>query len=103
MIRISDRTLNRWLRTGRPRRVERHLDDPDTTARLDAMTRLTASETRALTDVVTPPPGLHERLVERVGRRVDGEIVSALIDLYGLGWHTASAVFDPEDRDRGNG
>jgi len=103
MTRISDRTLNRWLRTGRPRRVERRLSDPDMTARLDAMTRLTSSEARALTDAIAPPPDLHERLAERVTRRVDGEIVSALIDLYGLGWHTASAVFEPEDRDHGNG
>jgi hypothetical protein len=83
--------------------VERHLDDPDLTARLDAMTQLTGAETRALTNAVTPPPDLHERLVERVSRRVEGEILTALIDLYGLGWHTASAVFDPEDRDHGKG
>lgn len=96
MMRISDRTLNRWLRTGRPRRVEVRLQDPEISDRLDAMTRLTGHESDVLAAVVAPPSGLNERLVERVSRRVDDETIATMIDLYGLAWYTASALFDAD-------
>ena len=101
-MRISDRTLRRWLRTGRPGRVVRRLDDPDITARLDALTQLTRGEAEALATAVAPPPGMHDRLTERVAGRVDHETMTALVDLCGLGWHTASAVFNPVDRGDGD-
>ena len=97
-MRISNRTLRRWLRTGRPRRVTRQLHDPAVSERLDTMTALDVGHVDALKQMVSPPPDLSERLIESVERRADAAALGLFVDLFGLGWHTAAAVLDPDQQ-----
>lgn len=93
---ISDRTLRKWLRTGRPRRVERHLDDPEVIRRLDAMTELDESDRAALMALTNPADGFNERIVEQVRVRQGTEMSGVVLDLLGLGWHTAAVMLEPK-------
>lgn len=95
MMRPRDRTLRRWLRTGRPRRVAGYLDDPEVAARLEAMTALDAEAVEALSTVTAPPADLTSRMVDELGRRQGGEAMGAVVDLLSLGWRTASVFVDP--------
>ncbi len=99
MTRLSDKTLRRWLRTGRPTRVERHLDDPDVTARLELLTRLDAGEVAALRSLSEPGDGFEERVTAGASRRANNETAGLLIDLLGLGWHTTAAIAEPPGSD----
>ncbi len=98
-MRPSDRTLQRWLRTGRPRRVERWLERPDVAERLEELTALRNDERAVLTEALGPVEGFEERVVEGAQRRLAGETVELLLDLSGLGWRTATALLDPGQSD----
>ena len=97
----SDRTLRRWLATGRPKRVHRLMESrPDVVARLDALSELDAAHAAALHGVVATPDGFTERVVAQVRRRHDEYTAASLLaDLLGLGFHVGSALIDPADDD----
>ncbi len=101
-MRLPDRALRRWLRSGRPRRVERRLGDPSVHNRLEEMTALGPSAREALDSLTAADADVIERVTEAVEERVDGGELAALIDLVGLGWHTAAAVV-ADDRHDSNG
>ena len=92
--RLSDRILRRWLATGRPSRVGRHVEsDPAIAARLDALTALTGAQAGALEDLVTPEPRFEHRTAIGVQQRVAAyEAASTMLDLLGLGFHVGRAV-----------
>lgn len=95
LTRLSDRTLQRWLRTGRPARVERNLHSADVTGRLEAMTQLEAHHIEALHVATSPAPGYQDRVIAGIGRRTDHDTVETLVDLLTLGWHTTATIVDP--------
>ena len=72
------------------------IDDPDITERLDALTRLRSDEVEALTGALAPQEGFEERVAGGIRRQLDSEIVDLLVDLCGLGWHTATSLLEPE-------
>ena len=89
----SDRTLRRWLDTGRPKRVERLLDDPAVSARIEALTALADREVALLRHHVMPGPDFEERVISGVQERRDAYGVGAAVsDLLGLGIHVALAL-----------
>lgn len=101
-MQISDRTLLRWLQTGKPRRVTRRLDEPRISERLEAMTRLSPAQVEALTEVLAPPEGLGPGLVDRLFGHDDSEALGVIVDLCGLGWYTASAILESDDHTDGS-
>lgn len=109
--RPSDRTLRRWLATGRPKRVERHLNDPDAVARLEALTALKEGETALLSEHVRPGEEFEERVIAGLRQRLDNHGVGTTVsDLLGLGFHVAAALGRrphptpaPRDGDEGPG
>ena len=101
---VSDRTLRRWLSTGRPSRVETLLaSDPTVARRLDRLTELDEAEAAALAEVVAPEDDFEDRVLAGVQRRRDGlETASLLTDLLGLGLFVGRAMLpdtDSPDRD----
>jgi hypothetical protein len=92
--RISERSLRRWLATGRPRWVGRRIDtDPLVMARVDSMTALEVDEVEALAALVTPHPDFAQRTAAGVRHRIDGlETLGVIADLVGLGWQTSRAL-----------
>ncbi|MGB5759721.1 MAG: hypothetical protein WBM50_22590 [Acidimicrobiales bacterium] len=72
------------------------IDNSDVAERLDALTRLRSDEMEALTGALAPRHGFEERVAGGVRRQLDSEIVDLLVDLCGLGWHTATSLLDSE-------
>ncbi len=100
--RPSDRTLRRWLATGRPRRVQRLIEtQPEVAARLDALSELDRAHAGALHGVVATPDGFSERVVDRVRtQRDEYTAASVLADLLGLGFHVGGVLLDPDEDER---
>lgn len=96
----SERTLARWLRTGRPHSVERHLDDPRVIEILDRLTVIDDEVADGLATLTAAPAAVTERAIDDVRRRADRADLAALVDLVGLGWHTGRAVAGGARRDR---
>lgn len=104
--RISDRSLRRWLRTGRPRGVTRRLEVDETLrSRLEEMTRLDRSETSVLRRLTEPLPLFQERVEAGVRQMDDGKGTSALVaDLLTLGVRVGTSLLGHGgDRDVGPG
>ncbi|BAN03778.1 hypothetical protein [Ilumatobacter coccineus] len=96
--RPSDDDLLSWLETGEPRRVDKLLDDPDTTDRLERLTALPADDLAALHDVVEPADGFAERAESAVQTRVgDLQRVGTLFGLLGLGAETAKTLTSDDE------
>ncbi len=97
--RVSDRSLRRWLDTGRPARVADAIEaDPSVAERLDAMTALRAADSEAIGHLVTPPPQFHDRAYEGVRDRIDRyETMSVVADLLGLGFHVGQVMLAPDE------
>lgn len=95
----SDRTLRRWLATGRPRRVRRLIESrPEVAARLDALSELDGAHSDAIHGMVATPDGFSERVVASVQRRHEEHTAAAaLADLLGLGFHVGSVLLEPLD------
>ena len=100
--RPSDRVLRRWLRTGRPRRVERRLDDdPAVQQRLETLTALDGRAVAAIDVVTTPLPGFRDRTATKVRERAaDDDFFDVVLDLLGLGFHVGQAMARPDESDR---
>ena len=91
--RPSDAELMSWLETGQPSRVDKLLDDPDTTGRLERLTALPDDHVATLSAVVAPTAGFNERTENGVKSRVDDlERVGTLLGLLGLGAQTAKTL-----------
>jgi hypothetical protein len=73
------------------------LDTPRVAERLEALTDLRSDEREALTEVLAPQAGFEERVAGGIRRQLDGEVIELLIDLCGLGWHTATSLLEPEN------
>ncbi len=96
--RPSDAELVRWLETGQPSRVDKLLDDPDITGRLERLTALADTHLATLERAVTPADGFAERTEIGVKSRVsDLERVGILIGLLGLGAQTARSLGGSDD------
>lgn len=96
-MRPSDRTLRRWLNTGRPRRIERLIERADISQRLEVLTQLNIEETEALRRSLNPIGGFENRISVGVRGRLDIEVTALILDLGSLGWHTATSLLGPDD------
>ena len=94
----SDAELMSWLETGEPRRVERLLDDPDTTRRLERLTALRDHDVAVLNKLVTPADGFAARTEAAVQTRVsDLQRVGTLLGLLSLGAETAKTFTSKDE------
>ena len=96
----DDQALRRWLETGKPTGVARHLDEgcEGCLDRLDVLSDL--GEIRAtLERASAPPQDLHRRTTGMVqGRLAADEAVLAFLDLFTLPARTASVLFGETTR-----
>ncbi|GEM_PF-5950559 len=102
-MRISDRTLRRWLRTGRPRRVTQRLEaDESVVSRLEALSRLAPGQTTTLSRLTTPAPEFETRVREQVlYLEAKSGVSSILVDLVALGIHVGRTLAPGEGSRRG--
>ncbi len=93
----SHQRLQRWLDTGEPRRVERHVDEcPDCQATLDELSALGDDVVADLHAATRPPDDLAARTQGGVdGRLRDEAAVGAFLDLFAVGWDVARTILDP--------
>lgn len=98
----SDRTLRRWLATGKPKRVLILLErDPRVAERLDELSKLDTDERSALDVLVTPAEDFEERVLVGVKQRQAAPDTAGLaLDLLGLGLHVGRAFFEPAPKRR---
>ena len=96
----SDRLLKRWLKTGRPHRIERLLDsEPDVARRLEALTAIDETHRDVLSGLVAPGIDFEARTVAGVKKRSDAQNTASLVvDLVGLGVHLGRALSRPTAR-----
>lgn len=94
----SDEALLGWLETGRPARVERHLDECGPCMdRLDALSDLDPALRSGLATATAPPEDLVPRTADRVQVRVGAQdALSMVVELFALPWWTLDAVVDEE-------
>lgn len=92
----TDEALAAWLATGRPARVERHLDACDgCLARVDALSEIDAGVRSELVTVTAPPADLGPRTAVGVrGRLAAQEALSVVVELFTLPWRTLDALVD---------
>lgn len=93
----SPRRLQRWLETGEPRRVDRHIDECELCqAALETLSELDEETVADLQAATTPPADLAERTHGGVdGRLRDEAAVGAFLDLFTIGWDVVRCVLDP--------
>ena len=101
--RVSNKALRRWLATSRPRRVEALLDSDQSVAdRLEALTALDDSVAAALEVAVAPPERFEERAVAGLQQRQQAYgTLSALGDIFALGYYVGRVFFEPNESDPG--
>ena len=99
--RVSNRVLRRWLTTQHPRRVEALLDaDQSVAGRLEALTALDDSVAAALAIAVAPPTAFEARAVAGLRQRQQAYgALSALGDIFALGYHVGRAILEPHESD----
>lgn len=99
----SDAELARWLETGGPSSVERHVVDCDAClSRAEEASDL-GTDTRAGLAAAMGGGDVRARTAEGVRDHLDDEeALSVLVDLFGVAWGVAREVFDrsPLDADR---
>ena len=96
--RPTDADLVSWLTTGKPARVDKLIDDPDVTDRLERITALPTGDIAAIEAAVTPSEGFVARTEAGVHLRVsDLERAGALLGLLGLGAQTMRTLSAPDD------
>lgn len=93
----NDDVLARWLESGKPARVARHIESCDPCLeRLDALSVLADGVRSGLDDASAPPVDLHARTAGGVhGRLAAEEAAAAFVELFALPWRTAAAILDP--------
>ncbi len=94
----SRRVLIRWLETGGPGRVDRHIGDCDHCQdQLDTLSQLDDSTIEVLVAATEPPPDLKERVSDGVDSRLRDEAAAgAFADLFAIGWDLLRCVIDPD-------
>lgn len=98
----SRRQLQRWLETGKPKRVEAHVAECELCqAILEELSQLDDEVVADLHTVITPPEDLADRTNIGVDQRLRDEAAAgAFVDLFTIGWEVMRAVLDPTtDRD----
>lgn len=97
------RRLQRWLDTGEPRRVSRHIERcPQCQEQLEDLSALDEELVADLQAATDPPADLRARTYGGVDVRLHDEAVfGAFIDLFAIGWEFTRVVLDPELTDRG--
>ena len=93
----SRQRLQRWLETGEPRRVDRHVDECETCQNvLETLSELDEGLVADLQAATTPPSDITERTHGGVDDRLrDEAVVGAFLDLFTIGWDVARFVLDP--------
>lgn len=96
------RRLQRWLDTGEPRRVSRHIERcPQCQEQLEELSRLDEDLVADLQAATDPPEDLRARTYGGVDVRLHNEaVLGAFIDLFAIGWDFTRAVLDPDLTDR---
>lgn len=96
------RRLQRWLDTGEPRRVSRHIERcPQCQEQLEELSALDEELVADLQAATDPPEDLRARTYGGVDVRLHNEAVfGAFIDLFAIGWDFTRAVLDPDLTDR---
>lgn len=91
-----DDALVRWLETGRPRRVGRHVEGCDLCMeRLEAVSDLDGGLITGLESASAPPADLHARTTGGVSDRLAAEeALASVIDLFTVPWRTAASILD---------
>lgn len=92
------RRLQRWLDTGEPRRVARHIDAcARCQEQLDQLTALDEGLVADLQAATTPPEDLTDRTQGGVDARLRNEAaLGAFLDLFTIGWDVVRTVLEPE-------
>lgn len=95
--------LQRWLDTGEPRRVAKHIDTclacQEVLEKSSALDDDLVADLHAATD---PPDDLRERTQGGVDLRLRNEaVLGAFLDLFTIGWDVARTVLDPDATVRG--
>ena len=95
--------LQRWLDTGGPHRVSRHIERcPQCQEQLEELTALDEELVADLQAATSPPHDLRERTHGGVDVRLHEEAVfGSFIDLFTIGWDFTRSVLDPEFTGRG--
>lgn len=92
-----DDLLLRWLESGRPRRVGRHVEECDVCmARLEAVSDLDGGLLSDLESASAPPSDLHTRTTGEVADRLAAEeALASVLELFAVPWRTATSILDP--------
>ena len=95
------RRLQRWLDTGEPRRVTRHIDTcPQCQAVLEELSALDEDLVAGLQAATAPPADLTDRTHGGVDARLrDQAALGTFLDLFTIGWDVAGAVLEPATTD----
>lgn len=96
----DDDQLARWLDTGRPARVARHLEEcEECLERVEERTALVGPLVETLDTASAPPSDLPERTTGGVRARLaTEEAAGAFVDLFAIPWQFASVMVDPTAR-----
>jgi hypothetical protein len=99
----TDDQLVRWLGSGKPNRVGRHLEACEPCLdRLDALSDLDGGLRERLGTASDPPPGFQARAAEAAKDRLAAEeAAGAFVELFALPWRTAAALLG-RNRSRGD-
>ncbi|MEO0492792.1 MAG: hypothetical protein AAF081_05180 [Actinomycetota bacterium] len=93
----SRRQLQRWLETGKPKRVEAHVAECELCqAILEELSELDDTVVAELQTAVSAPDDLTVRTNTGVDERLRDEAAAgAFLDLFTIGWEVMRAVIDP--------
>ena len=97
----SDEALVRWLESGKPRRVGRHVEECGACLeRVEEVSDLDGGLVTHLESASAPPPDLHVRTTGGVqGRLAAEEALAAALELFAIPWQVASTLLDTEPLD----
>lgn len=102
----TDPRLMRWLESGRPRRVGRHVEACDTCLeRVEVVSDLDGGLRSELESASAPPEDLHRRTTGGVqGRLAAEDSLVAWLELFSVPWQTAATLMeiDPLTPQRGD-
>lgn len=96
----DDAQLARWLDTGKPAKVARHLEGcEECLERVEERTALVGPLVETLDTVSAPPPDMPERTTGGVRSRLAAEeAAGAFVDLFAIPWQFVSVMADPTAR-----
>lgn len=94
----SRRALVKWLDSGGPGRVDRHISEcGHCQEQLDKISALDESTREVLVAATEPPSDLTDRVSDGVDERLrDEAAMGAFADLFAIGWDLVRCVIDPD-------